>query len=76
MVMTMRAAVLSFVAVFGFFSLVAAAQAAPATPRDLPAGGAAITLVRGGCGPGWHPVWWRGPYGHMHRRCVPNYRRW
>jgi len=47
------------------------AGAGPAAPQGL-VHAPAVTLVRGGCGPGWHAVWWRGPYGRLHRRCVPN----
>jgi hypothetical protein len=69
----MRGMILACAAAFGLIAAPAgSAQAAPAVPQGLAAEAPAILLVRGGCGPGWHPVWWRGPYGRMHRRCVPN----
>jgi hypothetical protein len=58
-------------------------RAMPIYPSDKPAS-SDITLVAGGCGPGWHrgpyggcrplyncpPGWHSGPYG---RRCFRNY---
>ena len=70
----MRAAVMAAVAVFGLMALAAPARAAPAPLHDLTVGAPAIAVVRGGCGPGWHPDAWRDRWGNWHRRCVPN--RW
>ena len=69
----MRAATMGFLAVFALAALSTAANAAPVAPLQL-AGPPAVTLARGGCGPGWHPQTWRDRWGNWHRRCVPN--RW
>ena len=60
---------------FGAFlaAMILAALPAAARPPQLPAD-PAVTMVRGGCGPGWHPQTWRDRWGNWHRRCVPN--RW
>ncbi len=70
----MRAAIMAVMA-FALIGLAAPVQAAPLAPHDMGVAGSGVLLVRNGCGPGWHRVWWRGPYGHPHSRCVPN-RRW
>jgi len=70
----MRAAIVAFVAVVGLMALPASGWAAPAAPHDIGAAAPAISLVRGGCGAGWHPQSWRDRWGNWHRRCVPN--RW
>jgi hypothetical protein len=72
----MRATVLAAAAIFGLLALPATSQAAPAAIGHPSASGAApLVLVRGGCGPGFHPVVWRDRWGRLHRQCVPN-RRW
>jgi len=71
----MRATVMAMAAAFGLIAFAGSGQAAPGMPHGIAAGAPAITLVRGGCGPGRHPVWRRGRYGHMHRYCVPDRRR-
>jgi hypothetical protein len=48
-----------------------AAPTAPAQPSEVKAA-TEFTLVRGGCGLGWHRQGWRGRFGHWHVRCVPN----
>jgi hypothetical protein len=61
-----------------FFELAAIpvpGQAAPAAPA-LPGVSAAspeFTLVRGGCGRGWHRHKWRDRYGRKHVSCVRNH---
>ena len=69
----MRAAIVALVAVSGLMALPAPVWAAPAAPRDI-AGAPAISLVRDGCGAGWHAQRWQDRWGNWHRRCVPN--RW
>jgi len=68
----MRLTILATAAVFGLALIARSPQAAPLAPRDISAGNAAITLVADGCGPGFHPRHWRGPYGRWHVECVPN----
>ena len=69
----MRTLGLALIVMFGLFALAPTVQASPVPPKDV-AGGSALVLVRGGCGPGWHPQVWQGRYGRWHRRCVPNRR--
>jgi hypothetical protein len=60
-------------AALGLIAFAASSQAAPVMPRSTGGdGGPAITLIAGGCGPGFHRHRWRGPEGHWHSRCVPN----
>jgi hypothetical protein len=71
----MRAAVIASIAVFGLMALLAPVRAALPALHGLALGARpAIALVRGGCGPGWHPQAWQDRWGNSHRRCVPN--RW
>jgi hypothetical protein len=70
----LRATALALVAVFGMAAMPAASQAAPAVIHDLAGVSSDIVQVRGGCGPGWHPVRWVDRYGRWRVRCVPN--RW
>lgn len=73
----MRQTIIAATAACAVTALASIAQAAPTVPRDAlavtPAAG--ILEVRGGCGPGWYPVFWRDRWGRPHRRCVP-FRRW
>jgi hypothetical protein len=73
----MRVLVLAAAAAVGLAAMTVSTEAAPAMPHGLVAGGPAIVLVRGGCGPGFHRRSWRGRY-HWHSECVPDrpiYRR-
>jgi hypothetical protein len=72
----MRAAVTAcLLAFFAVTAIPESGQAAPAAPAlpGVSAASAEFTLVRGGCGPGWHPARWRDRYGRWHVRCVRNY---
>jgi hypothetical protein len=73
----MRGTFVASIAALGLIATASAARAVPVVIHDsvttAPAG---IIEVRGGCGPGWHPVGWQDRWGRWHRRCVPNYRRW
>jgi hypothetical protein len=69
----MRTTVIAMVAVFGLMALPATGWTAPAAPQDIGAA-PAISLVRDGCGPGWHRQGWRDRWGNWRNRCVPN--RW
>jgi hypothetical protein len=72
----MRVAVLALSAAFVLMTVPAAVRAAPIVGGDpVLASPAPIVQVRGGCGPGFHPAWWRDRWGRPHRRCVPN-RGW
>jgi hypothetical protein len=72
----MRLSVLTVAAVIGLMMLPNAVRAAPVIGGDQSAASSApIVEVRGGCGPGFHPAWWRDRWGRPHRRCVPN-RGW
>jgi hypothetical protein len=70
----MRAMAMAAAAVFILMARLAPVPAAPAAPHDFALGASGIELVRGGCGPGWHPQAWTDRWGNWHRRCVPN--RW
>jgi hypothetical protein len=72
----MRLSILALAAAFGLMAAPSLSSAAPAFGADLGVTSPApIVQVRGGCGPGFHPAWWRDRGGRPHRRCVPN-RRW
>jgi hypothetical protein len=49
---------------------VPSAEAAPAAPHEITVTAPELTLVRGGCGRGWHARRWRDRYGRWHVRCV------
>ena len=70
----MRAAAVALVAAIGLMAIPASVRAAPAAPHDALMTGPApqIVEIRGGCGPGWHPVGWRDRWGNWRSRCVPN----
>ncbi len=70
----MRTTVIAVVAVCGLMALPASVRAAPAAPHDIAGAASAISLVRDGCGAGWHRQGWRDRWGNWHSRCVPN--RW
>jgi hypothetical protein len=70
----MRAAIVALVAVFGLMALPASGWTAPAAPHDIGVAAPAISLVRDGCGAGWHRQGWRDRWGNWRSRCVPN--RW
>jgi hypothetical protein len=70
----MRATLVGLVAATGFLTVSVAAQAAPTAPiAGLIGPAPQIVEIAGGCGPGFHPAWWRDRWGRGHRRCVPNY---
>ena len=69
----MRVLVLAAAAALGLAAMTASAEAAPAMPSGLAAGGRAIVLVAGGCGPGFHPRRWVDRFGRLHVGCVPNH---
>jgi hypothetical protein len=69
-----RATLIAVVAVFSLMAVPVPVEAAPAALHDLTLGASSIELVRGGCGPGWHPQARRDRWGNWRRRCVPN--RW
>jgi hypothetical protein len=72
----MRAAVFAFAAAFLVATVPDAVRAAPVLGGDPAlASPSPILQIRGGCGPGFHPAWWRDRWGKPRRRCVPN-RRW
>ena len=71
----MRLSVLAL-AVFGLMTAPSMSHAAPVLDRDLSVTSRpAIVQVRGGCGPGFHPIWRRDRWDRPRRRCVPN-RGW
>jgi len=70
----MRTTVIAMVAVFGLMALPATGWTAPAAPQDIGGAGLAISLVRDGCGAGWHRQGGRDRWGNWRSRCVPN--RW
>ena len=68
----MRALALAAAAILSL-SVSAVAPAGPLAPPPSVAGGAAIVLVRGGCGPGFHRRRWIDRFGRWHIGCVPNH---
>jgi hypothetical protein len=70
----MRAAIVTLVAVFGLVAFPESGWTAPAAPHDIGVAAPAISLVRDGCGAGWHRQGWRDRWGNWRSRCVPN--RW
>jgi hypothetical protein len=71
----MRGVIAASVATLGLIAMVSGAQAAPAALHDPFVGSRpAVIEVRGGCGPGMHPVRYVNRWGNWRVRCVPN--RW
>lgn len=62
--------------ILGAIGLSPAASAMPIASPPATAGAAPLVLVRGGCGPGWHPGWFRDRWGRRAWGCVPNGRDW
>jgi hypothetical protein len=71
----MRGTFLGLLAAGGLMAAMAAAQAAPVARPDTHAmaSSGGIIEVRGGCGPGWHPVRWVNRWGYWRVRCVRNW---
>jgi hypothetical protein len=70
----MRIVAAGIVAALGLIGVSGSAGAAPVTPPEAAAASPAATLVRDGCGRGYHLERWRDRYGRWHRRCVPSRR--
>ena len=68
----MRVIMFAAAAALILMGLPAATEAAPAAPHETTVGASQPTLIRDGCGRGWHARWWRDRWGRPHRRCVPN----
>jgi len=65
----------ALIAFFGLTAIPLSAQAAPtapAAPVEFTGAASELTLVRYGCGPGWHRQRWRDRYGRWHVQCVRN----
>ena len=73
----MRAKALGLAAAFGLTLVSISAQAGPVAPPVERTAGAAVTLVAGGCGPGYVPRTYYDRFGRPFTECVPGgaYRR-
>jgi hypothetical protein len=73
---SVRATMLALVAAVGTLALSVPAQATPVVPYDPALTTPLMTLVRQGCGRGWHLEWRRDRWGRAFRRCVRNRYRY